>query len=112
MSPSTNTATPIRGHYLADETQSEYLCVWDRHGPDTPVFCGVCREAMTREATQQGAFAIYVCQHRHEDWHRQVAALWRAARETPSRDLEAMFREEANQVRHTRVATKRLPEGA
>jgi hypothetical protein len=95
-----------------------------RYTPDPgtvkgPVCCGVCGTQMLEERGLEGArswtqamcrgkskYDSFTCPVHKEDWHRQVIALRREARDTSSKLLEQMLLEEADEVLRTRSATK------
>lgn len=86
------------------------------------VFCGVC-EAKTEVkrgcngprgfAAAMGGGGIksnydfFRCPHYDSGWHKQVVALYEAARETPSSKLTEMYSTEAANILSCKRATKR-----
>jgi hypothetical protein len=99
-----------------------------RYTPDSgkvegPVNCGVCGSEMevTRNCTGPRSFVeamlkdpdvsrvphdVFCCPHSREDWHKQVVAILRQAKETPSSRLESLLRTEAEEILISRKATK------
>ena len=111
-----------------DDTPGTLHTGWDfvisRPGEEAEVRCRVCGEVMEARRGVVGptgwahAMAIkagaaqgtphdeFACGLSGEAWHRQALALKMEARKTPSRDLESILLEEAEEVVRTRTATK------
>lgn len=109
---------------VLDDTQYRYTP--DAGTVEGPVHCGVCgckmdeklacfgprgfAEAMSyhhSEGKRGGSkYDSFNCPHGDEMWHKQAVKLRSMARETPSKKLEEIFREEANQIVGTKKATK------
>lgn len=83
------------------------------------VLCGVCGDPMSekRNVTAARGFVqgitgtktlhdIFVCGKIEEDWHRQVLALIKKSKKTPSAKMAKIYFEEANEILKNRVATK------
>lgn len=99
--------------------------IQDVYTPDPGVCesqtCGVCQTEMLVERNVDGPRSFtqamaggkskhdfFWCPHRNEDWHKQVVAIRRKARETPSMRQQTMLEEEADEIVKTRQATKKV----
>lgn len=105
--------------YKCGDTQCRYTP--DAGTEKGPVSCGVCGTEMPLVAenstgprgyvqamcgSKGDPHDIFSCPHSDEDWHKQVIALRRAARDSVSFYQDKAFREEAEEVLHTRKPTK------
>jgi len=104
------------------ETQARYTPDVDK--VEGPVYCGVCGEKMTVKRNVHGwrtfmsamggnpnsksNYDVFQCPVSEEDWHKQVVKLRDRARNESSSKLEAILREEAEEVLKTKVATKKV----
>lgn len=51
---------------------------------------------------------VFTCPNAGKDWHVQIIALHQAAKETPSKIFEDQLLEEADNIKKTQVATKKV----
>lgn len=85
------------------------------------MICGVCGAVMNEERNVNGPRGwaqamgggkslhdVFECPHRQEQWHRQVIALRREAKNSVSKKIADLLLQEAEEVLSSKEATKTI----
>jgi len=103
------------------DTQSRYTPDCGKVPVGEKVTCGVCGAVMNERRNVSGPRSwaqaisrgssphdVFECPHMNEDWHKQVVALRRKARNSVSKKLADMMLQEADEILSSKTATKKI----
>ena len=97
----------MNGHFTPDPGIYESMkCDICSAEMSTTRNCVGARSFAESMAKIKSAYDRFECLCREEEWHKQAAALFEKAKDTPSKRLADLLTEEANEILKNKIATK------